>query len=296
RGETAASDDFAIVPETLAPLVRKLRRPFDFHKGQAGRVAIVAGSRGFTGAAKLCGLGALRGGAGLVTLFAAEDIYEIVAASAPPEIMVRSTADFSDVADFNADVIALGPGIGSPPAHEETLLELIQNDPRPMIVDADGLTLLGRRLNPVGSAFHPAGPRLLTPHPGEFARLWPDRPANAERRDLARGFVETADSQVTLLLKGARTVLARKGEPLAFNTTGHPGMATGGIGDVLTGLCAALVARGLTPFEAGSLGSWLIGRAAERSLDRGASVESLGARMVATRLGLAFDSLRGECY
>ena len=271
-------------------------RPFSMHKGQAGRVAIIAGSRGFTGAAQLCSRGALHGGAGLVTLFAKEDIYPILASTAPAEVMVAPTKNYREVADFPFDVLAIGPGIGREPEEADFFLDLMRNEKRPVVIDADGLTLLSRRLIPVDS-FVPAGPRLLTPHPGELTRLWGGPLPEIERAGIARRFVDRCPS-VTLLFKGARTVIASRERALTLNPTGTPGMASGGMGDVLTGLCAALIA---TPFrddlhQAAATGSWLLGRAAEMARFSGIeSPESLSAGHVAGFLGPAFDSLwRGD--
>ncbi|MCB1061785.1 MAG: NAD(P)H-hydrate dehydratase [Verrucomicrobiae bacterium] len=289
--EILEKDDSALVigPDWVAS--RLPRRSFSSHKGQTGRVAIIAGSRGLTGAARLCGLGALRGGAGLVTVFVHESIYDIVATAAPAEVMVRPTADFSEITDFHADVIAMGPGLGEDPAQADALLQLMRSDPRPLVIDADALNLLSRQPGDI-EAFSPAGPRLLTPHPGELTRLLGGKlPSDQERIDIARDTIERCP--VTLLFKGARTVVAERNQPTAINPTGHPGMATGGIGDVLTGLCAALIGQRLTPYDAAATGSWLIGRSAEIALTRGASSpESLSAGMIADFLGAAFDSAR----
>ena len=137
-------------------------------------------------------------------------------------------------------------------------------------------------------------PRLFTPHPGEMARLIASESAmqNLSRSELARTFAEKF-TNVTLLLKGARTVIAADGRPLFFNTTGHPGMASGGMGDVLSGLCAALVAQGSGLPEAACLGAWLSGRAAEIAVSDGhGSQESLCAGDVAGCLGAAFADVR----
>ena len=159
-------------------------------------------------------------------------------------------------------------------------------------MDADALNLLARR--GLGELKRNDAPRLLTPHPGEMARLIEREPGwqNLGRAELAAALAEKYP-HVTLLLKGARTVIASKGHPLSFNTTGHPGMATGGMGDVLTGLCAALAGQGVNLPEAACLGVWLSGRAAEIAVCDGVqSQESLTAGDVASHLGAAFADLR----
>lgn len=272
-----------LFPSNLRP--RLPRRDFDTHKGSAGRVVIVAGSAGYTGAAILTALGASRGGAGLVTLCVPEGIYDLTAAKAPPEVMVRGIARLDDAAAMNADVFAVGPGLGpSPPAG---LVSFLTEHQRPVVIDADALNALAA--DPDSLAKLP-GNRLLTPHPGEMARLAPGADAT-DRATLARRFAD--ERGLTLLLKGARTVVASPGRPLEFNSTGHPGMASGGMGDVLTGLCAAWIAQGLDLHDAACLGSWLLGRAAEIVVrDQKIAAESVSSALVADQLGAALRTLQ----
>lgn len=259
------------------------RRNFGGYKNQYGRVGIVAGSKGLTGASILCSLGALRGGAGLVDIFVPEEIYEVVAASAPPEVMVKPVRSYLDSEPPPVDVWAIGPGLGQ--SHKEEVLELIRRTPQPMVLDADALTLVSKKMSLLEK---PAGPRLLTPHPGEMKRLFPE--ANLSRAEIARRF--TDQYPVTLLLKGSRTIVAENGSALNYNSTGNPGMATGGIGDTLTGVCASLIAQGLTPYDAARVGAWACGRAAEFAIFNGdESEESLIARDVSEHLGVAFREL-----
>ncbi len=277
-----------LTPELLRPLLP--RRAFDMHKGQAGRVAIIAGSPGFTGAAVLAGLGALRGGAGLITLLVKREAYDLIAAKAPPEIMVKVTNDYGE-AQAGYDVVAVGPGIGF--AYEKEIRELLRRAAVPMVVDADALTILARnRLLDLDQA---RGPRLLTPHPGEMTRLIASQSAlqNLERQALAEAFVRKKPA-LTLLLKGSRTIITEDKKSTLYNTTGHPGMASGGMGDVLTGVLAALIAQGCSARDAASVGTWVCGRAAEIIIAEGKrSSESLSATDVAAGLGAAFDDLRG---
>lgn len=272
-----------LFPSNLRP--RLPRRDFDTHKGSAGRVAIVAGSAGYTGAAILTALGASRGGAGLVTLCVPEGIYDLTAAKAPPEVMVRGIARLDDAAAMKTDVFAVGPGLGpSPPAG---LAPFLTGHPCPVVIDADALNALAADPASLGKL---PGNRLLTPHPGEMARLLPGADA-PDRATLARRFAD--ERGLTLLLKGARTVIASPGKPLEFNSTGHPGMASGGMGDVLTGLCAAWIAQGLDLHDAACLGSWLLGRAAEIAVrDRGVAAESVSSPLVADHLGAALRALQ----
>lgn len=282
--------------ETAAPASLQgllARRNFDSHKTQYGRVGIVAGSPGFTGAAVLCASGALRGGAGLVTIYAPEDIQPILAITAPPEIMVRPVKSYAEVFEHKHDVLAVGPGLGK--VRARTLLQLIEHAKEPMVVDADGLNIVAE--HDTGLLQRCAGPRLLTPHPGEMARLFPEAKELSRHETATRFEVRYSDARfpVTLLLKGSRTIVHEQGKPASYNTTGNPGMGTGGMGDVLTGVCAALIGQNLSPYDAARMGAWLCGRAAEIAL-QAQEGESLAAMDVVRWLGSAFTQLRGGCF
>jgi len=268
---------------TLAPLLPP--RDFDTHKGDCGRVGIVAGSRGYVGAAVMCAEAALRGGAGLIALYVPHDIYEAVATRTTPEIMVHPIASPADVFNERLDVLAIGPGLGG--ASRDAILDLITRAPQPTVLDADALNLLATDLTVLDRC---TGLRLLTPHPGEMARLDPASP-NRTRRETMEAF--TTRWPHALLLKGARTLIGQHSEPLSYNTTGHPGMATGGVGDVMTGLIAALAAQRLPLYTAARLGAWLMGRAAECAIFSGQeSAETLRPTALLDSLSDAFRSLR----
>jgi NAD(P)H-hydrate epimerase len=276
-----AADETVACAATLRGLLP--RRQFEAHKNQFGRVGIVAGSRGFAGAATMCAWGALRGGAGLVEVFVPENIYEIVAAAAPFESMVKPVSSYRDLLDEKIDVWGIGPGLGKENARE--IIDLVQRKESAMVVDADALNVISTEVSILKNC---RGPRLLTPHPGEMKRLAGDQ--KISRAQLAKEF--TSEFPVTLLLKGSRTVVAEKGKQISYNTTGNPGMATGGMGDVLTGVCSALIAQKLSPFDAARVGSWVCGRAAEFAIfNDGESEQSLSPRDVLTNLGHAFREL-----
>jgi NAD(P)H-hydrate epimerase len=285
RMDGAAAAEVA-TPAALAQLLS--RRNFDMHKGDCGRVGIVAGAPGMIGAAVMCAEAAVHSGAGLVTLYVTEAVQPIVAARIAPEVMVRTFSSIRDLLDAGPDVLAIGPGLGR--SRDVEVLELAAAAPQPMVIDADALTALAPRLEVLS---HAAGPRLLTPHPGEMRRLDPDS-AKRSRRETVEAF--TARFPATLLLKGARTLIGERGRPLSYNTTGSPGMATGGMGDVLTGVCAGLAAQGLALYDAARLGAWLCGRAAELALLDSESEESLSATHVIAHLGAAFRALRADGY
>jgi NAD(P)H-hydrate epimerase len=259
------------------------RRKFSAHKNQMGRIGVVAGSKGFVGAALLTASGALRAGAGLVELFVPEDIYEIAASAAPPEVMVKTTRAYRDLPEEKIDVWAVGPGLGT--GNGSRLRDFIARVEKPMVLDADGLNVLAEE---IGVLKRCRGPRLLTPHPGEMQRLV--APGKMTRAGLARSFCE--EFPVTLLLKGSRTIVAQRDQPLSFNTTGNPGMATGGMGDVLTGICAGLIGQGISLYDAGRIGAWLCGRSAELAIFHGGSTEqTLLPSDVLDHLARAFSEL-----
>lgn len=271
-------------PESLRPLWP--RRPAHLHKGDCGRVTLLAGARGTVGAAALAARGALRAGAGLVTLCVPEPAYAAATALAPAECMVQPLIDLRKALDFRSDALGIGPGLGT--ALPEAVTEVLRDTPCPAVLDADALNILAN--GRIDALAHCAGPRLLTPHPGEMSRLSPDL-CGLDRRAVVEQF--TRRWPVTLLLKGARTLVGTGGKQFSYNTTGNPGMASGGMGDVLTGVCAALLARGLSTHAAGVLGAWLCGRSAEALLSSGRhSEESLLASDVADGLGAAFEALR----
>lgn len=270
-----------IAPQTLD--CGKGPRPFDFHKGMAGRLAILAGSEAYAGAAVLAATGALRSGAGLITLFVPALAHSLIASKCPAEIIVRDYRDPRELQDFRFDALVTGCGLGEMnDAMADGLLELISQSAVPTVVDAGALNLIARRGRlDILTEFH-----VLTPHPGEFARLAPDL-ADRPREDAARCFADRTRS--TLLLKGSRTIVTRKGEPLRCNATGTPGMATGGQGDLLAGVIGARLAGGDSPMDAAALGAWICGRSAEIALNESnLSEESLIPSDVLHFLGAAF--------
>src|SRR6478752_4233842 len=259
------------------------RRKYNSYKNQFGRVGVVAGSKGFVGAALMASQGALRAGAGLVEVFVPEEIYEIVAGAAFMEAMVKPVTSYRQLLKEKADVWAVGPGLGKSRAAE--ILELIEKVKQPMVLDADALNIVSEKTSVLRRC---KGKRLLTPHPGEMKRLFPK-----DQQSRAKTATKFCDRfPVTLLLKGSRTIVAEHGRPLSYNTTGNPGMATGGMGDVLTGVCAGLLGQGLSLYDAARVGAWLCGRAAEIAIFNGnQSEQSLLPRDVLDHLGDAFKEL-----
>jgi len=241
-------------------------RPHDFHKGLAGRLGILAGSPGMTGAAVLCAEAAMQAGAGLVTLHVGEDFLPALAARMPSEVMVRVSKDpVSEAFQAGHDALAIGPGTGNATdAWRSGLLEQLEKSTLPVLLDADALNLLAATRRT--ALLRPE--HLITPHPGEFRRLAPDlADSGHDRLQAADAFV--ARHPCTLLLKGTRTLVAAPGAGTRFNPTGHAGMASGGQGDALAGVAGALLAAGLSGPDAASLAAWLCGRSAERASAEG---------------------------
>lgn len=261
----------------------KSPRPFDFHKGLAGRVALLVGSKNYSGAAVLAATGALRAGAGLVTLFVPQVVVPLVASRCPTEIMIRGFNDPREVLESRFDALVTGCGLGEmDDKTADGLLDLISKSTVPTVIDADALNLIAKRRKLEILAEN----HIVTPHPGEFARLAPDAP-DVSREELVRWFVKRTPA--TLLLKGSRTLVHRRGCPVRCNSTGTPGMAGGGQGDTLSGVIGARLGLGDSPFDAASLAAWLCGRAAEIALEKpNISEESLTASDVAQFLGAAY--------
>jgi NAD(P)H-hydrate epimerase len=251
-------------------------RPDDSHKGTFGKAFLIAGSRGMSGAAILSGLGALRGGAGLVTVATPVSVQPIVAGYEPSYLTLGlpddelGRATFAAVDELKARLpgqtaAAFGPGLGQSPDLVALAAELYQHAPLPMVFDADGLNALSRRPDILSREPHQAF-RVLTPHPGEFARLsgLKMEEIQSRREEVATAFAKR--HHVVLVLKGHGTVVT-DGRDTHVNPTGNSGLATGGTGDVLTGLITALMAQHKTPLDAARLGAWLHGRAAELAVE-----------------------------
>jgi NAD(P)H-hydrate epimerase len=249
-------------------------RPRDAHKGTFGKVLIVAGSTGMSGAAVLAGTAALRGGAGLVQVAVPEPILGIVASSQPCYLTAPLPADdqgrlalpalgvLSRLVE-SANAVVAGPGLGQSDDVAAAVSELLAAQV-PLILDADALNVLAGRLDRLAGR---SAPLILTPHPGEFARLDGGDTAAVQAHRQERALAFAARHHVILVLKRASTIVT-DGRRLYTNTTGNPGMATGGTGDVLSGLLGALLAgRALEPFDAVVLAVYLHGLAGDLARD-----------------------------
>jgi hydroxyethylthiazole kinase-like uncharacterized protein yjeF len=246
-------------------------RARDAHKGTYGHLLIVAGSAGKTGAAALAGRAAMRTGAGLVTVATPRSQQPVLAAmltepmtEALPETRAQTLAlDARDrILELAQawDAVALGPGLGLDPETQALVRDLTRTIPKPVVLDADALTALAGHLEVLAA---PPAPRCLTPHPGEMARLLgvPTAAVQVDRIETVRRFA--AEHATAVVLKGRLSVIGGPGERVFLNPTGNPGMASGGTGDVLTGIVGALLARGLEPVSALTSAAYLHGLAGD---------------------------------
>jgi NAD(P)H-hydrate epimerase len=277
---------------THTPLPTLPPRRADSHKGDYGRALLVGGSRGMSGAIALAGRATLRSGAGLVTLAVPQVVQDVVAGFEPSYMtygladengqIARSATGDVIVKATDATAVALGPGLGRSDVLTEFAEAVYQAVTRPMVVDADALFALAQRPEVLSA---PGGPRVLTPHPGEFQRLTGKPYKESERIEAAAEFARGEDDlhwafrresggrsgsnvatserpEMVVVLKGHRTVVT-DGARVSVNQTGNPGMATGGSGDVLTGIITGLMCQGLAPFDAARLGVHVHGLAGD---------------------------------
>lgn len=240
-------------------------RACDAHKGDFGRILLLCGSRGYTGAAALAAMGALRSGAGLVYLGVPQSIYAIEAMKLlepvvfplPEEDGKLCAAAAEQIRQMitNMDAVLFGPGCGRSDGGQQLLQMLLLECDRPLILDADGINMLGAHMDILRGRLYPT---ILTPHAGEFARICGH--ITGDRVEDASRFAR--ENRCVLLLKGHKTVIT-DGETVYINPTGNPGMAVGGSGDVLAGIITALVGQGLQPLTAAACGAWLHGKAGD---------------------------------
>ena len=251
-------------------------RKSNTHKGSYGRVLVLAGSPGLTGAAYLCSKAALRSGSGIVTLGVPVSLNPVMEAKLTC-VMTRPLPETKESTLSNKgkkeimklceshDVVALGPGLSQQPETRELILWLIQNIDRNMVIDADGLNALSDKVNVLHKIKRHA---VLTPHPGEMSRLGSAKNVQKERLGTATKFVQSIqkklnnEGKLTLVLKGDKTIVANS-RKVYVNRTGNPGMATAGTGDVLTGIIASLIGQGYDVFDSSQLGVYIHGLAGD---------------------------------
>jgi NAD(P)H-hydrate epimerase len=283
---------------TVTKIPRLKARAADAHKGDFGKVCIIAGSIGMSGAAALAGKAALRAGAGLVRVATSKSVLPIVASIEPSFTTIPLPEDNAGRIAASAantilnlisdnDCIAFGPGLGITQGVCAVLQRLLEQKGLRLIIDADGLNNLSKindwpRQNKADI--------ILTPHPGEMKRLWTGlfrTPLPSDRKIQA---IQMANKTgATVVLKGKGTVVT-DGEKLYVNKTGNPGMATGGTGDVLTGIITALAGQGLSNFDAAVLGVYVHGRAGDIAAKKLGQI-SLIATDIIESLGEAFKKI-----
>ena len=239
-------------------------REVDSHKGDFGRVLLLCGSVGYTGAAALAAMGALRCGTGLLYLAVPESIYVIEATKLtepiilplPDEDGMLSTKAVPAVLDLlpKMDAVLIGPGLGQCEGTDSVLQAVLNNFTGPVIIDADGITMLSLHKDILRGR---TSPTIITPHPGEFRRL-----AHLEEDRVSSVVSLARDLGIVVLLKGHNSVIT-DGDQCFVNTTGNPGMATGGSGDILAGMIAGLVGQGIDPLLATAVGAWIHGAAGD---------------------------------
>ncbi|MFH0985314.1 MAG: NAD(P)H-hydrate dehydratase [Candidatus Omnitrophota bacterium] len=255
----------------IRSIAKKLKRSAIAHKGDFGRIFILAGSRGMTGAAHLAGMAALRSGAGLVTIGIPDTLY-LALAKRDPELMIRplpstpvgtlSLKGFREIERFctTQNVLAIGPGLSQHTTTQKLICKVLEAVQLPLVIDADGLNALKGHLDILK---HCRGRAILTPHPGEFCRVFGGKLNDSDVTRKKRALDAAKRCDHVIVLKGHRTVVATPEGDCYVNTTGNPGMATAGSGDVLTGTIAALLGQGLSNFEAACLGVYIHGLAGD---------------------------------
>jgi NAD(P)H-hydrate epimerase len=277
------------------------REPGD-HKGRFGHVLVVAGGVGKAGAAALAGLGALRAGAGLCTIAAPSPARPEVAGFAaelmteplPPSdagSLGRGAAAAALKLAAERSVLALGPGLGQDGPTQAEIRRIVKESKSPLVLDADGVNAFAGQARELAKR---KGTLILTPHPGEAAHLMGVTVSDIQsaRVDWARRIAKAA--RCICVLKGHRTVVATPDGQAFINSTGNPGMATGGMGDILTGIIAGLVAQELDPLDAAVLGVFLHGLASDLAVEKQHTVETLTAGATLEYLAPAFRRVSGE--
>ena len=248
------------------------QRPEDIHKGQCGRVLVVAGSVGMAGAAVLAARGALKSGAGLVKIAAPEELFDILQVAVPQATCI----DVSEISESLAqglldvyDAVAIGPGLGVDERKYLLIKDILKNYNGTVVLDADGINCICKYDVGLQCLSGRKYPVVLTPHVGEADRLLSalgEEKVTSLGREKAAEIISSKTGAI-VLLKGAGTVVTADKQGSYINTTGNPGMATGGSGDVLTGVIAAIVASGIDPFDAAKAGAYMHGLAGDKAAD-----------------------------
>jgi ADP-dependent NAD(P)H-hydrate dehydratase len=275
--------------EQIDAIPRLAPRARDSHKGRYGTVLVIAGSRGMAGAAGLSGASALRSGAGLVRVATAAEVQPVVASFEPSYMTYGIPNDENGLIDFSranpglqriiesVDVVAVGPGLGQSDNIRQLVRFLVEQTDRPLLIDADGLNMLAGQMEILTGLKRAV---VVTPHPGEFARLTGKDVATVQQ-DRVQHAAELASmsEHLVVVLKGAGTVVTDS-RRYFINSSGNPGMATGGSGDVLTGVIAALIGQKLPAFDAAQLGVFVHGLAGDIARDHHGEIGMIAGDIV----------------
>jgi len=256
---------FALFPE----------RRENAHKGEAGRVAICAGSPGFTGAAALAAKGAIKTGSGLVSVLtplASRDVIAGIVIEAMTQGLIERMPGVlgggavGQILEFanKCDVLAIGPGLGTNEASQDVIRDVLSKVETPVVIDADALTALKDHLDILTNM---QAPKILTPHVGEMSRLTGLSVEEIEENRMAMAYKYAIDWNAVVVLKGAPTIVGTPSGNVYLNPTGSSSMATGGCGDVLTGIIASLVGQGITAEQAAICGVYVHGLAGENATE-----------------------------
>jgi NAD(P)H-hydrate epimerase len=286
--------------ERVTSLPTLPKRALDSHKGSFGTVLIVAGGRGMAGAAALCGAACLRSGAGLVRVACSAEVQPTVASLEPSYMTYPLPCDEQGLIRFipardwidrmldSTDVLAVGPGLGQSDDVRSLVEWIVKSAGVPTVLDADALNALRGHLVSFEELTRPL---VITPHPGEFARLVGLGVPEVQADRIGRAVTLAQHENLVVILKGAGTVVT-DGRRVFVNTSGNPGMARGGMGDVLTGVIAALIGQKLPAFEAAQLGVHVHGLAGDIARDQSGEIGMIAGDVVDS-LADAFYHLTG---
>lgn len=278
-----------ITKEYVHTVIKKRRK--DIHKGDCGRVLVIAGSKGMAGAAVLSGLGAYRAGSGLVRIAIDEELFPIVQIGLPEATCISRDAFSGTPSQYEQyDAIAIGPGLGDDKRNEEIIGNILKNYGGKLVIDADGLNTIVRN-DMTGEVKSTSADVVITPHEGEASRLLGiglDKLRSMGRTEAALALSEKFSA--VSVLKGAGSIVATAGGETYINSTGNPGMATGGSGDVLTGVIASLAGQGLSAEDAAKAGVFLHGLAGDIAANE-LSQHGLMAGDIARNIGYAVKTV-----
>lgn len=278
-----------ITKEYVHTVIKKRRK--DIHKGDCGKVLVIAGSKGMAGAAVLAGLGAYRAGSGLVRIAIDEELFPIVQIGLPEATCISRDAFSGTPSQYEeCDAIAIGPGLGDDNRNEEIIGNILKNYGGTLVLDADGLNTIARN-DMTGEVKSTSADVVITPHEGEASRLLGiglDELRSMGRTEAALALSEKFSA--VSVLKGAGSIVATAGGETYINSTGNPGMATGGSGDVLTGVIASLAGQGLSAEDAAKAGVFLHGLAGDIAANE-LSQHGLMAGDIARHIGYAVKTV-----